>query len=502
MGSNLLIKGGRVIHPAGGFGGVRKDILIKDGRIAAIEDTIGPSGGIEVLTLHGEYVAPGFIDIHTHVYTGVSLGVPADRIGVDTGVTTVVDAGSAGPGNFEDFLERDIRTSRTRVFSAVHYAKTGLLNPPEADSEEKYDLDLAAEIYQQYKEHIVAVKARASNSCTGSLGIRSVRAGKELGRRLGLPMLVHIGNMPPLIDEVLDLMEQGDIITHAFHGKANNLFEHGRPKAAASAARSRGVLFDVGHGKESFSFETARLAGTAGFEPDLVSTDLHSKNIDGPVYSLSVTLDKMMALGYSLDWCVDAVTSRPAGYLNLTGLGRIACGSLADLTIFRLDDGVYEFEDSVGNKLTGSKAMNVRYAVIGGRVEMDREQQEQTAARQRALSRVQCELAVGEAEFDRYAAVMEDVFTILDRRGIRFPEDNLLAFVNHTVTLLHRLRTGETVPEMGAEVLDQLAPAAVEITGEFIKEIETQYGSVDVSEVVLAAIHIHTAMEIMAESKS
>lgn len=368
----LFIKGGKLLDPASGFKGEKKDILIEDGLFTQIGEDIQPGAAAKVVTLDGEYVAPGFIDAHVHVYRGVSLGVTADDIGVKQGVTSVIDAGSAGPLNLKDFIENDIKKNQTRVFSAMHFAKIGLLSPPEADAEDKYDLDLAREVYKEYQEYIVGIKARASKSCVGDLGITSIKAGKELASSLHLPIMVHIGNMPPTIEEVLDIMEDGDVITHALHGKQNNLFTDGQLKPQTKRALERGVLFDVGHGKESFNFKTAALAKSLGFDPQIVSTDLHSKNVNGPVFSLSITLDKMLALGYDLEWCVDRVTRAPAEAYHLTGLGKIAPGYKADLTIFKLKDGEYQFTDSNNNQITGHQSIDVVHTVLGGGLVMSR----------------------------------------------------------------------------------------------------------------------------------
>lgn len=376
MKNKLLVKGGRLIDPAGGYHGEVQDILIEDGYFTRIGPALVQDDQTAVLKLDGQYVSPGFIDAHAHVYTAVSLGVDADEVGVKTGTTTVVDAGSAGPANIEDFIERDIKRCKTRIFSAMHYAKTGLLNPPEADREDKYDLEMAARAYQKYRSHIVGIKARASKSCVGDLGIISIRAGKKLAKELAIPLIVHIGNMPPTVEAVLELMEAGDIITHAFHGKANNLFADGQMKPETRQARERGVLFDIGHGKESYNFNTGKIAMELGFYPDMISTDIHGLNYQGPVYSLSVTMDKMLAMGFELKDCIEKVTTNPAKYLHLDKLGSIRTGYHGDLTIFNLQDGAYQFTDSDGNHLDGHQSIQVDYTVIAGEVVDNRSKEE------------------------------------------------------------------------------------------------------------------------------
>jgi len=372
MGKKLLIKGGYLIDPARGYTRMKKDILIEGGCFAKIDTDIEAAEDMEVLALDGEYVAPGFIDAHAHVYRAVSLGIAADDVGVANGTTTIIDAGSAGPLNIEDFIERDIKTSKTRIYSAMHYAKAGLLNPPEADDPDKYDLDLSIKVYEKYKDYILAIKARASNTCVGQLGITSIQAGKTLAKSIGLPMMVHIGNMPPRIEEVLNLMEEGDIVTHAFHGKKNNLFAAGQMKPETQAARERGVIFDVGHGKDSFNFKVGALAKELGFYPDIISTDLHSQNYKGPVFSLSITMDKMLALGYDLETCIDRVTEKPAKYLGLLRLGKIEVGALGDLTIFTVDEGSFDFKDSNDNTLHGIQSIHVKHTIVGGDIVMSK----------------------------------------------------------------------------------------------------------------------------------
>ncbi|MEG0541827.1 MAG: hypothetical protein RR528_05830, partial [Angelakisella sp.] len=167
MDKKTLITGGLLLDKASGLLASSKDILVSNGRIEKIADRIEPQADWERLTLHGEYVSAGFIDTHAHLYTATGLGVHADDIGHNTGVTTIFDAGSAGPENLDDFIARDIKTSQTRVLSAMHFVKTGLLHTPEANAPDKYDIAEAAKAVESHRDVVVAIKARASNSTVG-----------------------------------------------------------------------------------------------------------------------------------------------------------------------------------------------------------------------------------------------------------------------------------------------------------------------------------------------
>lgn len=484
---SLLIKGGRLMDPARGYLGVSKDVLIRDGRFAQIADRIEAEAGIPVIELEGEYVSPGFIDIHTHVYTGVKrLCVRADEIGVATGTTTVIDAGSSGPATIEDFVERDIKTSRTRIYAAMHYATDGLMDPPEADKSEKYDLQTGIMAWEKNKDYIVAVKARASNSCVGQLGITSIKAGYDLARAIHVPMLVHIGHMPPRIEEVLNLLDKGDIITHAFHGKDNNLFLDGEIKPETQVARDRGVVFDVGHGKDSFNFNTGRLAKSKQFYPDIISTDLHSKSIHSPVISLAVTMDKFLALGYSLEDVIDKVTEKPARYLSLDYLGKIEEGAWGDVTIFTVEDRHGTFIDANGNTMEGEKSIEVRYAVVGGQVEMD----------SKGIIRGFCQsLGLSMLEVLRYECDMKRILVFLEKNGVIFDEERLPVFVNHILSMFNRIEKGERVTDVDEAVIDEISSKDMELAGQVIESVQKEYGDANRAEQILVAIHIHTALE-------
>lgn len=369
----ILLTGGKLLDQSEGLNMARKDVLLEGGRIAKIADRIDAPEGARVIDVTGKIVAPGFIDIHAHIFPGCpKLGIEADAIGVEKGVTTVCDAGTAGPENIGEFVEKVIKPSKTRIFSEMHFSKKGLFITPEADDTAKYDLDLAEEAYHKYKEYIVAIKARASNSTVGKLGIGPIRDAHKLSQKLGIPLYVHIGNPLPYIEEVLEVMQKGDMITHSFHGKINGLLENGKIKPETQAARDRGVLFDVGHGVASFNFNTARAAFSQGFIPDVISTDLHQANINGPVYSLPVTMDKMLALGISLADCVEKVTAAPAKYFSMKELGKLREGYLGDITVFHMEDGEYQYNDADGNSLTGTTSIRPDLAIVGGVVRMER----------------------------------------------------------------------------------------------------------------------------------
>ena len=364
----LLIKNGTLIDKSENILFSKKDILIDGEKIMCIADKINAEVE-ETIDCTGLFVSAGFIDIHTHVFPGApGLGIAPDPIGVEQGVTTVIDAGTAGPENFDRFVEEVVKTSKTRVLSEMNYSKKGLWVKPEGDDESKWDIELAEHVYRQHSDIIVAIKARASNTCVGSLGIKPIKVAKELASRCGIPLYVHIGHALPLIEDTLAVMQKGDMLTHCFHGKDNNLQENGIMKKETINAKERGVKFDVGHGVASFNFNLMKSALAQNFYPDCISTDLHLKSWKHPVNSLSETMDKLIALGLSLEDAICDVTSNPAEILNLKGLGKLKEGNIADITIFHVDFGEANYLDSDGNELIGHSTIKPDIAIVGGKV--------------------------------------------------------------------------------------------------------------------------------------
>ncbi|NPV44992.1 MAG: amidohydrolase/deacetylase family metallohydrolase [Firmicutes bacterium] len=367
----LLVKGGKLLDIQNGYRFDQKEIYIESGVIKDIGGDIRLEGECEILELAGQIVTPGFIDIHTHVYPGkTNLGIEPDVVGINTGVTTVFDAGSAGAENFRDFYSDVILKSTTGVYSLINIALSGL-------ERERYELadikniDVSAlkEVVKNNREHIKGIKARASATAVGDMGLKPIEMAKKAADELGLPLMVHIGNYPPDIRDVLNLLDKGDIVTHCFHGKPNGLLdENGNIRKETERAISRGVMFDIGHGTSSFNYRTAKKAAQQGFYPDIISTDIYRQNYRGPVYSLAATLNKIMALGVGIEECIRKVTAVPAETFGLMGLGQLRAGYSGDLTVFYLKSGPVEFEDSDGNTFSGVEYIEVTHTVKNGRV--------------------------------------------------------------------------------------------------------------------------------------
>lgn len=241
--NKILIKNGQLLSIDDGYHYDVKDILIQKGRIIAIEDSIS-SNDAYIIDAKGALVSPGFIDVHTHVFPkGSLIGVDADKVGVNRGTTTVIDAGSAGPLSIEFFVNEVIKTHKTRVYSLLNISKNGLQELNELDEYDKVDENLVYLVIHQYPEYIVGLKARASSSVVGSQGIVPIQRACKMATYLDVPLMIHTGNFPPHIDEVLELMRNGDILTHAFHGKKGGLLnENDRVIQEAIGARSRGFF--------------------------------------------------------------------------------------------------------------------------------------------------------------------------------------------------------------------------------------------------------------------
>ena len=362
---DLLIKNGRLLSPSDGYHYDRLDILIKDGKIKKIGKELNDKEA-DILKLDGEIVAPGFMDIHTHCYKGKSaIGTEADVIGIQRGTTTIFDAGTSGPLNYSDFKENVIKKAKTHILTFLNISDWGLNNPGELSDLNQINEEKILSTINDNRDNILGIKVRASASVVGNNGIVPIEMGKKIAEKAGLPLMVHIGNYPPKVEDVLSLLEKNDIVTHSYHGKRNGLFnEDGTLKSETSEARKRGVKFDVGHGSDSFSFNTFKTALKNNFKPDFISTDLYHKNMIQPVGSLLNVITKMVACGMTLEECVDKVSHDVAEFFNLNSVGTLKNDASADLTIFDIEKCKEIFKDSCGIGQEIQKKLVLKYAVV------------------------------------------------------------------------------------------------------------------------------------------
>ncbi len=368
---DLLIRGARVIDPAQHMDAIC-DIAVQDGRIAGVGD-FSAATAAQVIDASGSIASPGWIDLHAHVfYGGSASGIDADAdAGIATGVTTVVDAGSTGAAVWKDFREGVMATAQTRVLAFLNISVNTAMKTKHGDwanfSQSK-TIQLAEQ--EAAAGHCLGIKVLASQTHCGAMGITPVKLARQAARLSGTGLMVHIGNAPPLIDEVLDLLGEGDIVTHCWHGKYGGILGRDKkPLPAIWAAAERGVKFDIGHGSASFAFDTARHALDAGLPLHAISTDLHGGCINGPVFSQGTTMAKFLHLGFSLPEVIRLSTSSPAQLIGRgDSLGSLAVGREADITIFQVADGNFEFTDSEGEKEQATRNLEVIHTVRAGRI--------------------------------------------------------------------------------------------------------------------------------------
>jgi dihydroorotase len=350
----LVLSGGTVIDPASGLHG-RRDVGLAGGRIAAIEPHLSGSDAAEVLDVTDQFVVPGLVDLHVHVYPGVAdLSVEADPTCLGRGVTTVVDAGSAGANTFPGFRRWVAEASRGRVLAFLNISLTGQIDPflGELHDLRLADPERAAAVALANPDVIVGFKVRLSEMLAGPNGLAGLERAIEAGRATNLPVMAHIGGTAFDIEEVFARTRPGDVITHAYTGWRPGALvtDAGRLLPGAHEARARGVRFDVGHGSGSFTWAVAEAALADGFRPDTISSDLHRLNVAGPVHDLATTLTKFLLLGLSLDEVITMATTAPAAVLGAgrSGLGRLTVGDEADVTVLALEEGRTLLVDSQG----------------------------------------------------------------------------------------------------------------------------------------------------------
>ena len=347
------------------------DILVGgDGKIAAIGPALAAPADAERIDGKGAFVSPGWVDLHVHVWHGgTDISLRPSDCGAERGVTTMVDAGSAGEANFHGFREYVIEPARERIKAFLNLGSIGLVacnRVPELRDIKDIDLDRIIECYAENSEHIVGLKVRASHVITGSWGVTPVKLGKKIAKILKLPMMVHVGEPPALYDEVLEILGPGDVVTHCFNGKAgSSILEDEDLFKLAERCAAEGVRLDIGHGGASFSFKVAEAAIQRGLMPFSISTDLHNRCMNFPVWDLATTMSKLLCVGMPFDAIIHAVTHAPASVIKLDMTERLTVGERADFTIFDLIDSDLEATDSNGDVSKLTRLFEPRHAVIG-----------------------------------------------------------------------------------------------------------------------------------------
>ncbi len=373
---DLIVKGGKVVDPSQQLSAYR-DIGIRDGKIVEVIETIPETMARQVLDAGGKIVTPGLIDVHVHVYDGVApLGIPADPNCIAKGVTTVVDAGSSGAHTFPGFRRHVINVVDTRVFALLNISVVGqstlsqdnpygeLLNLGYANPK------LAIRTIEQNRDVILGVKVRLSRNIAGDHDLQALKLAKEAAEAVRLPLMIHIGDTHTPLPVILSVLTKGDVVTHSFRGGEGGILnDRGRVLPEVRSAMARGVHLDVGHGAGSFSFDTAEKALKEGVVPGTISSDVHQFNVNGPVFDLATTLSKFLHLGLSLDEVIQRASTNAANLFGFPkGLGTLKTGAEADVAVFSLVEGDFQFEDALKQKRVGHQKLVPLATVKAGRI--------------------------------------------------------------------------------------------------------------------------------------
>jgi len=402
---DLILRGGHVIDPATGLDGVA-DVAITGGRIAAVQTDL-PGAAREILDVRGRIVLPGMIDTHAHVYTYVSgrFGLPADMVGVESGVTTVVDQGGASCMTFPGFAKFIAEPAKSRVLSFLSAYVVGGLEGhfyPGLYGPEGVDVAATVKTALANRDLIRGIKVHAEVGGITRWGFEVLRKAAEIGREADLPVYMHFGQMWALpegsngvdpdgiLPGVVELMRPGDILAHPFTRHPGGFVDrHGKLHPIVQVALERGLKVDVGHGSH-FSFRMARLALEAGVLPDTLGADMHGYNTrmtpppgtplkhpdddeahpfaGAARFSLCYAMTELLALGLSLPQIVPMVTTNAAAMLGLKDeIGTLKPGAIADISVLADDRGRFRLGDNEGTEVIADRMLTPLFCLRAGR---------------------------------------------------------------------------------------------------------------------------------------
>ncbi|MBI1895698.1 MAG: amidohydrolase/deacetylase family metallohydrolase [Acidobacteria bacterium] len=368
---DLLLKGGRVIDPKNRRN-ERLDIAIAGGRVVKIAAEIPAAQARRVANVSGYYVTPGLIDIHAHVDAqGAPLNLNPDHNTLRYGVTTVVDAGSSGWKNFEQFKSRVIDRSKVRVLALLNIVGAGMYGSKVEDDVGEMDPEAAARMVRKYPGTIVGIKTAHFQPATWDAVDRARKAAELSGSVLMVDFHPKPGR--GYRELILEHMRPGDIHTHFYGRLTPQLDAQKKVQPYMLEARKKGILFDVGHGSGSLWFRIAVPAIQQGFLPDTISTDLHKQSVMLPRATMTNVMSKFLAMGMTLEQVIERSTINPAKAIHRPDLGSIEEGGTADVAVLALERGTFAFLDSGHGKLTTDKALRCVLTVRNGEVLYDAE---------------------------------------------------------------------------------------------------------------------------------
>ena len=369
---DLLLIGGTVLNPATGVNQAL-DVGVTDGRIVAVASNLSREGAAKVLDVTGCFVTPGLIDFHVHSYWGVNpYGCNLDALCLATGVTTTMDAGSAGPVNFLGFRKLVNESSKTRMLGFVALAQHGVLNEPgELVNLGFADSDGAAQTVGDNRDIGIGIKVRLHKKAIGENSRAALRLAIKAGAATRTPIMVHVGDTAISMSEIADTLRPGDVMTHCYTPQKPSIIdEKGKLLPEVRKAKERGVIFDVGHASGHFDFDLVRRAMDDGLLPDIISSDLHGSMKQpgfGIVGDLPTTLTKFLPLGLKFEEIIARCTIAPARVIGWQDrIGSLEVGREADIAVLKIIDEPTKLRDSVGGEWSVNQRIAARWTIRQG----------------------------------------------------------------------------------------------------------------------------------------
>ena len=374
---DLLIKNGHVIDPRNNIN-AKLDVAIVNGKIAKVAANIPEDNAKKVIDATGLLVCPGLIDIHTHVFVGSKPDIFADGIyslspddfTLKSGVTTVVDAGTSGWRNFPVFKEQVIDKSKTRILAFLNIAGSGLSGKPAQEDINEMDPDKAAEFIQKYPDIIVGIKIGHYEGSEWTPFDRALSACNKSK----VPLLVECHLPQYSLEDQLNRMRPGDIITHSFEKISERMSvidEQGNVRPFVKEAQKKGVLFDVGHGGAGFWFSEAIPALQQGLLPNSFGTDLHRFSMNAGMKDMLNVMSKYLAMGMTKENIIVRATWYPAKSIMRQELGQLSEGAVADIALLSLRNGNFGFIDAGGNRIEGHEKFEAELTIREGKIVWD-----------------------------------------------------------------------------------------------------------------------------------